>query len=173
MLRRTVVPLRILALLALIGLYGSTARRLNAQTLSSAFVYGGAAFGNALDEAGRFGVGIDFRITSHFDLGGEFGTIFKDGDVGAMGSGNVTYHFTTPRPRRQGWDPFLVGGISGARIFGTGGVYANLGAGLNYWLDHRWALRAEFKAYPGGQDLGDVAELRFGVTFPAVRSPCE
>jgi hypothetical protein len=58
-----------------------------------------------------------------------------------------------------------VGGISAARISGTSGLYVNLGAGVNYWLSRRWALRGEFKGYPGGQDLGGFAELRFGATF--------
>lgn len=152
------------ALVLLLSVWSQAAMgRLNAQTLSSGFVYGGATFGKRLDGAGRFGVGLDFDLTPHLDLGGEIGTIHKR-DVGILASGNLTYHFTRSR-RRQEWDPFLVGGVSGARISGTGGLYLNLGAGVNYWLGRRWALRGEFKGYPGGQDLGGFAEFRFGVTF--------
>ena len=137
---------------------------LAAQTVTTGFVYGGVTFGKHLEGAGRFGVGLDFRLSPHFDLGGEIGTIHKH-DVGILGSGNPSYHFTRARGRREEWDPFLVGGISAARISGNSGLYVNLGAGVNYWMSRRWALRGEFKGYPGGQDLGGFAELRFGVTF--------
>ena len=135
-----------------------------AQSLNEGFVYGGVTFGKHLEGAGRFGVGLDFGLTPHLDLGGEIGTIHKH-DVGILASGNLTYHFTRSRRRRDEWDPFLVGGLSGARISGTSGLYLNLGMGVNYWMSPRWALRGEFKGYPGGQDLGGFAELRFGVTF--------
>jgi hypothetical protein len=137
---------------------------LAAQNVTSGFVYGGATFGKRLDGAGRFGIGLDFRLTPHLDLGGEIGTIHKH-DVGILASGNLTYHFTRGRGRREEWDPFLTGGVSAARISGVSGLYANLGAGVNYWVSRRWALRGEFKGYPGGQDLGGFAEFRFGVTF--------
>jgi hypothetical protein len=150
----------------LVGILFSVAGtdRLNAQTVTSGYVYGGATFGKRLDGAGRFGVGLDFRLAPQFDLGFEVGTIHKK-DVGVLASGNLTYHFTPPGRRREEWDPFLTGGVSGARISGTGGLYVNLGAGVNYWLQRRFALRGEFKGYPGGQDLGGFAEFRFGVTF--------
>ena len=138
------------------------AAHLAAQTLSTGFVYGGATFGGRLDGAGRFGMGLDFRLAPHVDLGGEIGTIHKRG-AGILASGNLTCHFN--RPGREEWDPFLVAGVSGARISGSGGLYLNLGAGMNYWVGRRWALRGEFKGYPGGQDLGGFAELRFGITF--------
>ena len=144
--------------------FSGAAWRLNAQTPSTGFVYGGVTFGERLDGAGRFGVGLDFPLSSQFSLGGEIGTIHKH-DVGVLASGNLTYHFNRQRRRRDEWDPFLVGGISGARISGVGGLYLNLGVGTNYWFSPRWALRGEFKGYPGGQDLGGFAELRFGVTF--------
>jgi hypothetical protein len=157
-LQRVRTPGRIAAVLFAIGMmYG-----LPAQTLSSGFVYGGATFGKRLDGAGRFGAGFDFRLSPRVDLGAEVGTIHKH-DVGILASGNLTYHLNG-RPRSE-WDPFLVGGVSGARISGVGGFYVNLGAGMNYWLNRRWALRGEFKGYPGGQDLGGFAEFRFGVAF--------
>jgi hypothetical protein len=157
-------PLRALAALTLMSLSGIAVKQAHAQALDSGFVYGGVTFGKHVDGAGRFGVGLDFKLSPHFDLGGELGTIHKK-DVGVLASGNVTYHFTRPARRREEWDPFLVGGLSGARLSGTGGLYLNLGAGVNYWVSPRFALRGEFKGYPGGQDLGGFAELRFGVTF--------
>jgi hypothetical protein len=158
--RRGSIGTRIALAVALAAFSG--AARLTAQTLSSGFVYGGATFGKHLDGAGRFGAGLDFRVAPQLDLGGEIGTIHKT-DVGILASGNLTYHFA--RARRQEWDPFLVAGVSGARISGVGGLYVNLGVGVNYWLGRAWALRGEFKGYPGGQDLGGFAEFRFGVTF--------
>lgn len=62
-------------------------------------------------------------------------------------------------------DPFLTGGVSGARISGVGGLYVNLSAGVNYWFRPHLAFRGEFKGYPGGQDLRGFAEFRFRVTF--------
>lgn len=137
----------------------------SAQSIDSGYVFGGGAFENHLDGAGRFGAGLDFRIAPHVDLGGELGAIFKN-DVGILASGNLSYHFSPPRRRSsEEWDPFLTAGVSGARISGVGGFYVNLGGGVNYWVTNRWGLRGEFRAYPGGQDLGGFAELRFGVTF--------
>ncbi len=137
---------------------------MSAQTLDSGFVFAGATFGSApLDGAGRFGMGLDFRLSSQFDLGGEVGMIFKN-DAGVLGSANLSYHFARSR-RYAKWDPFLVAGVSAGRFAGSGGAWINLGAGLNYWLTHRAALRGEFKGYAGGQDLGGFGEFRFGVTF--------
>ncbi len=160
--RSGVLSVRIVLGLALVMASGEAVGTLNAQTLSNGFVYGGVTFGK-LDGAGRFGVGLDFHLTPRLDLGGEIGSIHKH-DVGILGSGNLTYHFNRPR-RHEEWDPFLVGGISGARISGVSGLYVNLGVGANYWLTPRFAFRGEFKGYPGGQDLGGFAEVRFGVTF--------
>ena len=103
---------------------------LTAQTVTTGYVYAGPTFGKHLDGAGRFGIGLDFSLAPHIDLGGEIGTIHKH-DVGILASGNLTYHFSSgrSRARRQEWDPFLVGGVTGARISGIGGFYVNLGAG--------------------------------------------
>lgn len=136
----------------------------SAQSVTTGYVYAGPAFGGHLDGAGRFGVGLDFRLAPQFDLGGELGTIFKNRNVGILGSGNLTYHFVRTN-RRESWDPFLVGGVTGAHIAGLGGFYLNLGVGVNYWVGKRWAVRGEFKGYPGGGDLGGFAEFRFGITF--------
>jgi hypothetical protein len=139
-------------------------QELAAQDVASAFVYGGVTAGKHLDGAGRFGFGLDFHLAPHFDLGGEIGTIHKH-DVGVLASGNLSYHFAGGRSRREEWDPFLTAGVSAAHISGTGGLYLNLGGGVNYWVSPRFALRGEFKGYPGGQDLGGFAEFRFGMTF--------
>ncbi len=150
--------------LLMLSLGGPAARVIHAQSLDSGFVFAGATFGSQpLDGAGRFGMGLDFHLSSQFDLGGEIGTIFKS-DVGILGSANLSYHFAHSR-RREQWDPFLVAGVSAARFAGTGGAWINLGAGLNYWLARRVALRGEFKGYAGGQDLGGFGEVRFGVSF--------
>ena len=150
-------------LLALL-LFGAGSARLNAQTLNSGYVFGGVTFGNRLDGAGRFGMGLDFDLASRLDLGGEIGLIAKN-NGGVLGSANLSYHFTPHGRRHEAWDPFLVGGFSAAHLNGTSGVYLNLGAGVNYWWSERFALRGEFKGYAGGQDLGGFGEFRFGVTF--------
>ena len=150
--------------LTLVFLGALTPPAMRAQTLSTGYVFAGPTFGShPLNGAGRFGVGLDFHLASHFDLGGEIGAVMKK-DVGILGSANLSYHFTRPR-RREEWDPFLVGGVSAARFAGASGAWINLGAGVNYWLTRRVALRGEFKAYAGGQDLGGFGEFRFGVTF--------
>jgi hypothetical protein len=155
------IMMRGIAALALAVFSQATVERLNAaENVTSGFVYAGGTFGS-IPGAGRFGIGVDFRLAPQFDLGCEVGLIAKT-DVGILGSGNLTYHFIR---RRAGWDPFLVGGVSGARFGGVNGLYVNLGAGTNYWVAGRWALRGEFKGYAGGQDLGGFSELRFGVTF--------
>ncbi len=163
-LSRASLLARGLSLLAFLLFSGPTAGTMHAQVLNSGFVFGGATFGSRpLDGAGRFGMGLDFNLAPHFELGGEVGSIFKS-DVGILGSANLSYHFNASR-RHEMWDPFLVAGVSAARFAGAGGAWVNLGAGLNYWLTRRVALRGEFKGYAGGQDLGGFGELRFGITF--------
>jgi hypothetical protein len=153
---------RVVVLLAVLLLGGPIARTLSAQTLSSGFVFAGATFGShPMNGTGRFGVGLDFRLAPHFDLGGEVGTIIKN-DVGMLGSANLSYHFNR---QHEDWDPFLVVGVSAGRFAGSGGAWMNLGGGVNYWFSRRAALRGEFKGYAGGQDLGGFGEFRFGVTF--------
>ncbi len=122
--------------------------------------FAGPAVVNQLDGAGHVGGGLDSRLAP-VDLGGEIGALFKN-DVGILASANLDLHFST---REHGWDPFATAGVSGARISGTGGFYFNLGGRVDYCVTDHWALRGEFKAYPGGLSLGSFAELRFGVTF--------
>ncbi len=152
--------MRITAILALVILSGAVSERLKAQGVSAGYVFAGGTFGS-IEGAGRFGAGLDFHVAPHLDLGGEIGLIDKT-NVGLVASGDVTYHFSR---RRAGWDPFLTGGVSGARIYGLSGAYVNLGAGANYWVAHRIALRGEFKGYAFGQSLGGFTELRFGIAF--------
>src|SRR5215472_3437214 len=104
-----------LMLVTSIALSGAGAKRLSGQTINSGFVYGGVAFGNRLEGAGRFGVGLDFGLTSKLDLGGELGLIAKS-NVGVLGSASVSYHFTPDERRRSEWDPFLVGGFTAAHL---------------------------------------------------------
>ena len=155
--------IRVFALLAVVAAGPGWLGRLHAEGVTSGYVYAGDTFGHRIDGAGRFGFGFDFSVAPHFDVGAEIGTIVKS-DVGIMGSGNVSYHFDRPR-RGEQWDPFLVMGLSAAHFAGSSGLYVNLGGGVNYWVSRRWALRGEFKAYPGGQDLGGFGEFRFGVAF--------
>lgn len=151
--------MRIIAVAAL--LIGSAAAgSLNAQGLS-AFAYGGGTL-TGINGAGRFGMGLDGRVAPRVSFGGELGFIEKNHNTGVLVSSNLTFHLVRRGP---GWDPFLVGGFSGAHFAGKGGLYANLGAGFNYWLAPGFAFRAEFKGYAGGQDLGSFTEVRAGVTF--------
>lgn len=98
--------------LSLIVYSGAAVSRLNGQTIDTGFVYGGAAFENRLDGAGRFGAGLDFRLAPQFDLGGELGAIFKN-DVGILASANLTYHFTRPNRRKERG----MGSVFGRRSF--------------------------------------------------------
>jgi hypothetical protein len=149
--------------IALLFLASGALVSLHSQSFSNGYVYGGATFGKHLDGAGRFGAGFNFTASRQVDLGVEVGTIHKH-DVGILGSGNLSYHVNRSHPSEE-WDPFLVAGVTAARISGVSGLYVNLGGGVNYWMIRRWGLRGEFKGYPGGQDLGGFAELRFGIVF--------
>ena len=128
------------------------------------FGYGflGGAFGgshNGLDGAFRYGVGGEGYVAPHFTLGGEIGGIAKNG-TGVLASGNVAFHI----PARE-LDPFVTGGLSIGHKGGATGLYTNLGGGVNYWLRRNFGVRAEFRGYPGGLDLGSFAEFRMGVVF--------
>jgi hypothetical protein len=123
---------RVVLLLAVLLFGGPAAMALRAQTLTTGFVFAGATFGShPMDGTGRFGVGLDFQLAPHFDLGGEVGTIIKN-DVGMLGSANLSYHFSRSG-QHEDWDPFLVAGVSAGRFAGNGGAWMNLGGGVNYW----------------------------------------
>ncbi len=96
--------------LALMVISEAVVGTVGAQTLNSSLAYGGATFVKRLDGAGRFGAGLDFNLSSQFDLGGELGTIHRN-DVGVLASGNLTCHFARPRRRRDEGDRFLVAGL--------------------------------------------------------------
>jgi len=146
------LKMRTIAWIALI-LCGAAAGRLDAQTPTTAYVIGGGTLS---------GMGLDVPAGHRVTIGGEVGFIAKDSNVGPVISGNLAYHLAG---MRHGFDPFLVGGLTGVHVFGLTGMYLNLGAGFNYWFAPRFAFRTEFKGYAGGQDLGGFTEIRVGLTF--------
>lgn len=130
------------------------------------FGYGfiGSTFGGPSSGPGggfRYGIGGETPIARQLTVGGEIGGIQQHGS-GAVASGNLAYHFDT---RSRGVDPFVTGGVSGVWLHERSAAYANLGGGVNYWVDRQWGVRAEFRGYPGGSSLGGFGEFRFGVVF--------
>lgn len=130
---------------------------------SHGYGFAGAALGDrALQGAVRYGLGGGLVVAPHVTIGCEVGGLQKDG-AGVIISGNAGVHL-----RRRvdiGFDPFLTGGITGVRIGGETGVYANVGGGFNYWFLSRVGLRGEVRGYPGGKDLNSFLDFRIGVSF--------
>ena len=116
----------------------------------------------SLESALRYGLGGAFAIVPRLTIGGEAGGFQRNG-TGALASGNLGVHFR--RRVETGFDPFATGGITGVRIGGETGLYANFGGGFNHWFRPRAALRLEFRGYPGRQDLNSFSEIRFGISF--------
>lgn len=83
-------------------------------------------------------------MAPQFDLGGELGTIHKK-DVGILGSANLSSISIDWLRKGKNGIPFSSAAYQRPRVSGAGGLYLNLGAGVNYWLARRWALRGEFK----------------------------
>lgn len=134
---------------------------LAAQTHGYAFA--GPAFnGSGMDGAFRYGMGAGFKIAPHVTAGGEVGGI-RDNGSGVVVSGNLGVHLR--RHVESGLDPFVTGGVTGLRVGGESGAYANFGGGANYWLRRHVGVRAEFRTYPGGQDLNSFSEFRFGISL--------
>lgn len=131
---------------------------------SHGYGFGGVTLGEQApgDGALRLGLGGNWRVLPHVTVGGEAGTIQKDG-TGAILSATAGVHL---RQRVEtGADPFFAAGITGARLRGETGVYGNFGGGINYWFRPRIAFRAEFRGYAGGSDLNSFSEFRFGISF--------
>ncbi len=128
---------------------------------SHGYVFTGVAFnGTGMGAAFRYGVGGNFKLASVVTVGAEVGGIR---DSGMVGSANLGVH-----PRRHvdsGIDPFLTGGVTGVRVGGETGAYANFGGGLNYWTGRHLGFRAEFRTYAGGIDLNRFSEFRFGISL--------
>jgi hypothetical protein len=102
-------------------------------------------------------------VAPHVTIGGEAGGVNTSGGGGAIVSANVGAHFR--RRVEAGLDPFISGGVTGVRVGGETGLYANIGGGLNYWLSPGVGVRGEFRGYPGGRDLNTFSEFRFGLSF--------
>jgi hypothetical protein len=130
---------------------------------SHGYGFAGATIGDkSLQSAFRYGIGGGWAVAPHVTAGGEIGGIQKDGS-GVIVSGNVGVHFR--RRVETGFDPFVTGGITGGRLGGETGVYGNIGGGFNYWFRPRVGFRGEFRGYPGGKDLNNFSEFRFGISF--------
>lgn len=127
--------------------------------------YGMAGFTageGALERAFRYGVGGGWSIAPRVLAGGEVGGI-QDAGAGVTVSGNVSFHFRG-RPS-TGADPFVTGGATGVRFRGETALFANVGGGINYWLGPHVGIRAEFRQYPGGEDVSSFPEVRVGISF--------
>lgn len=134
------------------------------QAQSHGYGFAGATIGDRpLSGAFRYGIGGGWAVAPHVTIGGEVGGLRGDGTNGAVLSGNVGVHFR--RRVDTGLDPFVTGGITGARAGGENGVWGNIGGGVNYWCRPRLGFRGEFRGYPGGQDLNSFSEFRFGISF--------
>ena len=132
---------------------------------SHGYGFAGAMIGGnkgSVQSAFRYGIGGGWAVAPHVTVGGEVGGVQKDG-IDAMVSVNVGVHFR--RRVETGFDPFVTGGITGARFGGESGILRNIGGGINYWFRPRVGFRTEFRGYPGGRDLNSFSEFRVGISF--------
>jgi hypothetical protein len=130
---------------------------------SHGYGFAGVTMGDkSLQSALRYGLGGAFAVLPRLTIGGEAGGFQKSG-TGLLASGNLGLHFR--RHVETGFDPFATGGLTGVRIGGETGLYANVGGGFNQWFRPRAAFRLEFRGYPGRQDLSSFSEIRFGISF--------
>ena len=129
-----------------------------------------AAYGEQFVDGGGFG-GEGF-LYKGLGLGFELGFAHNEhGGTTAVPSMDVSYHFYGNRARAR-FDPFVLGGISGEFPTidqGRGAPAANIGGGVNLWLQNHAALRLEFREHVsryGGGDLGpSYLAFRVGIWF--------
>ncbi|MEN6537161.1 MAG: hypothetical protein ABFD60_07215 [Bryobacteraceae bacterium] len=137
-----------------------------AYTQTHGYGFAGIGIGDDMPGNGalRYGLGGNWAVIPNLTLGGELGGYHKDSRGGIIASGNVGIHFRGTAP--TGLDPFVTGGITGARIGDErSGRYANLGGGLNYWFRPRVGFRVEFRGYLAGSGVESFSEIRFGLAF--------
>ncbi|MBI1352729.1 MAG: hypothetical protein GC160_00175 [Acidobacteria bacterium] len=152
-IRRGILPALLFSIACLPGL----------QAQSHGYGFVGSTIGDApLDGAFRYGLGAAWAVFPHVTFGGEIGRVKSNGG-GLIASGNVGVHLR--RRAASGFDPFVTGGLTGAKVYGETAAWTNVGGGVNYWFQSHLALRGEFRTYRGGSDRNGFSELRFGISI--------
>lgn len=156
--------------LALLGPCLALASAGSAQSLEG-YVTGGA--GRWVHSTGSSGPllaaagGAEWLATRHVGIGGEGGLLLSpSGDVAATLAVDARLHLlgTTPRGR---WAPYVCAGYTPLRLFELSDQGAVVGAGLDYRLSARRAVRLEVRDLlrSGGSVRTHYWTVRAGLTF--------
>jgi hypothetical protein len=114
---------------------------------------------------GHLGGGGEATFNRYFGVGAEVGVLLPSGDrsqaVGLVSVGPYL-HFSREESR---FDPFVTAGYSALIRNGVGNLW-HAGGGLNYWINRRLGVRAEFRnhVWPSADSL-QLPNFRFGITL--------
>jgi hypothetical protein len=113
-----------------------------------------------------FSGGGDAFLWRGLTAGGEIGyyNFPQDRSAGfGIANANLGYHWVNRRNPGK-WEPFVNAGIIGAGFAGGGAAASSgLGAGVNYWIKPRVALRTEARVTGFAEEA--IVIFRIGLTF--------
>ncbi len=109
----------------------------------------------------EFAAGGELVIASTVGIGAELGFFSEHGSFGFLNLNGSVHLFRHAAKGRI--DPFITGGYTRASDLLASGNGANFGVGLNYWLTHRFGIRAEFR------DMVFSSGLPSSVNYWAIR----
>jgi|HubBroStandDraft_6_1064221.scaffolds.fasta_scaffold13402_4 hypothetical protein len=104
-------------------------------------------------------------IAQTVGLGGELGIVKRHSSFGFV-SLDASFHLLRHAATGK-VDPFITGGYTKTYNGFSGANGANFGAGLNYWLRHRFGVRAEFRdmVFTAGVPTTNFWTIRGGIVF--------
>ena len=111
--------------------------------------------------------GVEWLLIPHLGIAGEGGLLLSPGgDIAATLGVDARVHFLgTPPP--GGWGPYVCAGYSPLRFFELSDQALQFGAGVDYRLSPRRALRVELRDIlrTGGSVTSHYWTVRVGVAF--------
>lgn len=114
---------------------------------------------------GHLGGGGEATFNRWAGLGAELGVLLPTSDSSqAVGLASVGgyLHFTREESR---FDPFVTAGYSALIRSGVGNLW-HAGGGMNYWLNRRFGVRAEFRTHVWPRSDGlQLPDFRFGIAL--------
>ncbi len=98
-------------------------------------------------------------------VGGEAGAILNHSSFGFVSLDGSVHLLRNAAKGRV--DPLVTGGYTRAFAIFAGANGANFGAGFNYWLTHRFGIRAEFRdmVFSSGLPVVNYWSIRGGIAF--------
>jgi hypothetical protein len=113
----------------------------------------------------EFAAGGELVLAQTVGIGGEIGALLRHSSFGFTSVDGSVHLLRNAAKGRV--DPFVTGGYTRAFDIFSGANGANFGVGFNYWLTHRFGVRAEFRdlVFSSGLPTVNYWAIRGGIAF--------